>query len=59
MPMSSVAILAKILPTIPGDAHSVLISPITSEEITTIMFSINGDKATGPDGYSSQFFKTS
>ncbi|XP_074299580.1 uncharacterized protein LOC141630711 [Silene latifolia] len=34
-----------------------LTSPITGEEIREAMFSIPGNKAPGPDGYSSQFFK--
>ncbi|XP_074277809.1 uncharacterized protein LOC141601425 [Silene latifolia] len=34
-----------------------LMSPITSEEKKSAMFSIPGTKAPGPDGYSSQLFK--
>ncbi|XP_050221646.1 uncharacterized protein LOC126671873 [Mercurialis annua] len=32
---------------------------VTDEEIKRSMFSINGDKALGPDGFSSEFFKKS
>ncbi|XP_056695412.1 uncharacterized protein [Spinacia oleracea] len=34
-----------------------LLVPVTSEEIRHAMFSINGDKAPGPDGFGSHFFK--
>ncbi|XP_074267060.1 uncharacterized protein LOC141590362 [Silene latifolia] len=36
---------------------SLLIAPVTGEEVRLAMFSIPGTKAPGPDGYSSQFFK--
>ncbi|XP_074293004.1 uncharacterized protein LOC141619885 [Silene latifolia] len=36
-----------------------LMSPITAEEIKNIIFHIPNDKAPGPDGYSSKFFKDS
>ncbi|XP_074265267.1 uncharacterized protein LOC141587691 [Silene latifolia] len=40
------------------DVHSaILLAPVTAEEIKESMFSIPGNKAPGPDGYSSQFFK--
>ncbi|XP_074299986.1 uncharacterized protein LOC141631182 [Silene latifolia] len=38
---------------------AVLNAPLTDEEIKHAMFSIPGNKAPGPDGYSSQFFKDS
>ncbi|XP_074314866.1 uncharacterized protein LOC141651037 [Silene latifolia] len=34
-----------------------LLRPITHEEIKQVMFNIPNDKAPGPDGYSSKFFK--
>ena len=34
-----------------------LVKPVTPAEIKSIMFGINGEKALGPDGYTSQFFK--
>ncbi|XP_074297900.1 uncharacterized protein LOC141628691 [Silene latifolia] len=40
------------------DAHcSFFTAPITSEEVKQAMFDIPGDKAPGPDGYSSHLFK--
>ena len=34
-----------------------LVKPVTPAEIKSIMFGINGEKAPGPYGYTSQFFK--
>ncbi|XP_074300097.1 uncharacterized protein LOC141631307 [Silene latifolia] len=39
--------------------QAILTAPLTDEEIKQAMFSIPGNKAPGPDGYSSQFFKDS
>ncbi|XP_074305636.1 uncharacterized protein LOC141640856 [Silene latifolia] len=36
-----------------------LMCPVTNYEIKNVLFSIPNDKAPGPDGYSSQFFKAS
>ncbi|XP_074318519.1 uncharacterized protein LOC141655332 [Silene latifolia] len=36
---------------------SLLLAPISTEEVKQAMFDIPGDKAPGPDGYSSHFFK--
>ncbi|GJW07139.1 hypothetical protein Tco_1569562 [Tanacetum coccineum] len=36
---------------------SIMVRPITDLEIKTAMFSIGDDKAPGPDGYTSAFFK--
>ncbi|XP_074291219.1 uncharacterized protein LOC141617994 [Silene latifolia] len=42
-----------------NQASRVLLPPITKEEIKDIFFHIPNDKAPGPDGYSSKFFKDS
>ncbi|GKG56885.1 hypothetical protein Tco_0582236, partial [Tanacetum coccineum] len=34
-----------------------LIKPVTDEEIKDALFSIDVNKASGPDGYTSKFFK--
>ncbi|XP_074299016.1 uncharacterized protein LOC141630021 [Silene latifolia] len=39
--------------------HSILLAPMTSEEIKQVLFSIPNHKAAGPDGFSSAFFKDS
>ena len=52
-------ILEELLHSIAKDAQANLVRPITPAEIKEAIFSIKGDKAPGPDGYSSQFFKTS
>ncbi|XP_074291245.1 uncharacterized protein LOC141618020 [Silene latifolia] len=40
------------------DAHvTILLKPVTDDEIKNCVFSIPSTKAPGPDGYSSQFFK--
>ena len=52
-------ILEKLLHPISEDAQADLIRSITPIKIKEAMFSINGDKALGPDDYSSHFFKTS
>ncbi|XP_074300543.1 uncharacterized protein LOC141631821 [Silene latifolia] len=42
------------------DAHkSILLSPVTKDEVKEVVFHIPDDKAPGPDGYSSKFFKDS
>ena len=33
-----------------------LVAPVTDKEINQAMFSINGDKSPGPDGYNATFF---
>ncbi|XP_074291613.1 uncharacterized protein LOC141618418 [Silene latifolia] len=41
-----------------SDIHTqALMAPVTPEEIKSIIFNIPNDKAPGPDGYSSKFFK--
>ncbi|XP_074310072.1 uncharacterized protein LOC141644876 [Silene latifolia] len=37
--------------------YAILNAPVTAEEVKKVMFDIQGTKAPGPDGYSSQFFK--
>ncbi|KAL4304364.1 hypothetical protein GQ457_10G028210 [Hibiscus cannabinus] len=34
-----------------------LVAPITHQEIKKVLFSMNGNKAPGPDGYSAKFFQ--
>ncbi|XP_074266109.1 uncharacterized protein LOC141588575 [Silene latifolia] len=41
------------------DHAQILLSPVTRNEVKEVMFSIPNDKAPGPDGYSSKFFKDS
>ncbi|KAK8633411.1 hypothetical protein V6N13_014257 [Hibiscus sabdariffa] len=38
------------------DMQNSLVSPVTNEEIKDVVFSMNGNKAPGPDGYSARFF---
>ena len=52
-------LLAELLSGISEGSQSDLIRPISADEIKATMFSINGDKAPGPDGFSSHFFKNS
>ena len=39
------------------DQFGALLAPVTSTEINDVVFNIGNDKAPGPDGYSSLFFK--
>ncbi|XP_074290732.1 uncharacterized protein LOC141617430 [Silene latifolia] len=39
--------------------HTILLSPITNDEIKQVLFFIPSHKAVGPDGYSSAFFRDS
>ncbi|XP_074290531.1 uncharacterized protein LOC141617247 [Silene latifolia] len=41
------------------EQRQVLLSPVTHDEIKDIIFNIPNEKAPGPDGYSSKFFKDS
>ena len=50
-------ILTELLPCLLEEASQDLIRPITSIEIKNSMFSIDGEKAPGPDGFTSHFFK--
>nr|GFB52713.1 hypothetical protein [Tanacetum cinerariifolium] len=36
---------------------TIMIRPVLDEEIRDAMFGIKDDKATGPDGFTSKFFK--
>ncbi|XP_074288179.1 uncharacterized protein LOC141613345 [Silene latifolia] len=40
-----------------SEHQDILQAPVNEDEIKTTLFSIPGNKAPGPDGYSSQFFK--
>ncbi|GKE36472.1 sugar transport protein 13, partial [Tanacetum coccineum] len=42
-----------------NDAVDIMIRPISNEEIKAALFSMDDDKASGPDGFSSKFFKAS
>ena len=54
----SVETLTDILQTsIPAEAQTELIKPNTVEEVRSTMFSIDGEKAPGPDGYTAHFLK--
>ena len=44
-------------PCLPSSSHAFLLSPVTPDDIRKVVFSIGDDKAPGPDGYSSSFFK--
>lgn len=46
-------------PVLNNQHHSILLKPVTGLEIKEALFSIPGNKAPGPDGYSTQFFKDS
>eukprot|EP00258_Populus_trichocarpa_P025573 XP_024441592.1 uncharacterized protein LOC112324175 [Populus trichocarpa] len=45
-------------PCINAGSHSFLLAPVSNDSIKEALFSIGNDKAPGPDGYSSLFFKT-
>ena len=42
---------------LPDEAQLKLVRRITLEEVKATMFAIKGEKAPGPDGYTTQFFK--
>ena len=44
-------------PCLPSSSHDFLISPVSCDDIRQAVFSIENEKAPGPDGYSSFFFK--
>jgi len=44
-------------PCLPSSSHDFLLSPMTHKDIRKAVFSIGNDKAPGPDGYSSSFYK--
>lgn len=44
-------------PYLPSSSHGFLLSLVSDEDIQKAVFSIGNDKALGPDGYSSFFFK--
>ena len=44
-------------PCLEASDHNELLAPVTSDEIKASLFGIDNDKAPGPDGFSSLFFK--
>jgi len=42
---------------LPSSSHDLLLSLVSHEDIQKAVFSIVNDKALGPDGYSSFFYK--
>lgn len=42
---------------VPAQFHGQLIAPVSATEIKAALMSIHGDKASGPDGYNSNFFQ--
>jgi len=55
IPLDSVVIQCG--PCIDPSSHDFLLSPVSNENIRKAVFSIENEKAPGPDGYSSLFFK--
>ena len=43
-------------PCLPSSSHSFLLSPVSADDIRQAIFSIENEKAPGPNGYSSFFF---
>ncbi|KAJ6929615.1 hypothetical protein NC652_013486 [Populus alba x Populus x berolinensis] len=39
------------------DSHEFLLAPVSDDDIKRVLFSMNDNKAPGPDGYTSAFFK--
>ena len=42
---------------LPSDAASSLCRQVTAQEIKSIIFAMGNDKASGPDSYTTKFFK--
>jgi hypothetical protein len=40
-----------------ADSHDYLLAPVSADDIKQVLFSMDDDKAPGPDGYTSAFFK--
>jgi len=55
IPLDSVVIQCG--PCIDSSSHDFLLSPVSNKDIQKVVFSIENEKARGPDGYSSLFFK--
>ena len=56
----SLSLLEELFGTsITSEANADLARSVTSDEIKSTMFGIDGDKAPGPDGFTAHFFKTS
>lgn len=45
------------MPTLPEDARTTLCSPISEQEVREAIGNLQGGKAPGPDGFSSEFYK--
>ncbi|XVE50103.1 hypothetical protein DITRI_Ditri01bG0134600 [Diplodiscus trichospermus] len=54
---ASSGILSELLSSFSKEACDEMCIPVTPEEIKQNLFSINGDKSPGPDGYTACFFK--
>jgi hypothetical protein len=39
------------------DSHAYLLAPVSADDIKQVLFSMDDNKAPGPDGYTSAFFK--
>jgi len=48
-----------ISPIVPAESAALLEKPVTAEEIKKTMFSMPLNKAPGPDGFTTEFFKSS
>ena len=57
--MSIIYLTELITRCISNEANVDLTRPVTSDEIRSTMFGINGDKAPGLDGFTAQFLKSS
>jgi hypothetical protein len=50
-------VLALISPRVSDEDNSLLVAPITKEEIRTALFQMHPDKSPGPDGFNPAFFQ--
>ncbi|XP_056685457.1 uncharacterized protein [Spinacia oleracea] len=49
--------VVQVGPVCSGDHKAILSAPYTAEEVKEALFSIKGDKAPGPDGFGSHFYR--
>ena len=42
-----------------ANSHDFLLAPVSADDIKRVLFSMDDNKAPGPDGYTSAFFKKS